>query len=108
MTTTSSYQTQLQAIGSSLTETGDILLYGCNVAQGDVGVSFVNSLAQITGADVAASDDLSGGPGQIGDSVLEVTTGSVESGSYDLTSLISSLASLVGTDGNDTLEGNSR
>ena len=101
----SSYQTQLQAIGSSLTETGDILLYGCNVAQGDVGVSFVNSLAQITGADVAASDDLSGGPGQIGDSVLEVTTGSVESGSYDLTSLISSLASLVGTDGNDTLEG---
>ncbi len=26
------YQTALQAIGSSLTSTGDILLYGCNVA----------------------------------------------------------------------------
>ena len=55
-----SYQTQLQAIGASLTDTGDILLYGCNVAQGDVGRSFVNSLAQITGADVAASTDLTG------------------------------------------------
>ena len=49
-----SYQSQLQAIGSSLTATGDILLYDCDVAQGDAGVSCVNSLAQITGADVAA------------------------------------------------------
>jgi hypothetical protein len=31
------YQTQWQAIGSSLTATGDMLLYGCNVAAGDVG-----------------------------------------------------------------------
>lgn len=65
-------QTQLQAIGSSLTETGDILLYGCNVAQGDVGVSFINSLAQISGADVAASDDATG---ISGDWQLEAASG---------------------------------
>ena len=31
------YQTQLTTIGHALTDTGDLLLYGCNVAQGDVG-----------------------------------------------------------------------
>lgn len=61
-----SYQTQLQAIGSSLSETGDILLYGCNVAQGDIGGSFVNLFAQITGADVGASNDLTGADNGIG------------------------------------------
>ena len=98
----SSYQTQLQSIGSSLAETGDILIYGCNVAQGDFGVNFVNSLAQITGADVAASDDISGASG---DSILEVTSGSIASDSYDLSLLTSNLALLSGTDGNDTIEG---
>lgn len=74
----SSYQTQLQAIGSSLTVTGDILLYGCNVAQGDVGVSFINSLAQITGADVGASNDASGSQILGGDWQLEVTSNLIE------------------------------
>lgn len=54
------YQSQLAGIGSALAETGDILLYGCNVAQGDVGLQFIMSLAQATGADVAASDDATG------------------------------------------------
>jgi len=31
-TTLTHYRTQLQAIGSSLKETGDLLLYGCDVA----------------------------------------------------------------------------
>ncbi len=44
-------------IGRSLTETGDILLYGCNVAAGEGGRAFVDQLARVTGADVAASDD---------------------------------------------------
>jgi hypothetical protein len=54
------YQSQLVAIGSSLAETGDILLYGCNVAQRDEGQKFINALATKTGADVAASTDLTG------------------------------------------------
>ena len=87
-----SYQTQLQAIGASLTETGDILLYGCNVAQSDIGISFVNSLAQITGADVAASIDASGSLARGGDSDLERATGGVESSALDLEKLPGVLA----------------
>ena len=48
------YNNQLAAIGASLTATGDIFLYGCDVAAGDAGQRFVNDLAVITGADVAA------------------------------------------------------
>ena len=72
----------LSQIGSSLTETGDIMLYGCDVAQGDVGQEFVLALANATDADVAASIDKTGAMilggnwdleyshGEIGDSLL--------------------------------------
>jgi Ca2+-binding RTX toxin-like protein len=104
-----SYQTQLQAIGSSLTETGDILLYGCNVAQGDLGVSFVNSLAQITGADVAASDDVTGATSLNGDWDLEISTGSViatiDGAGYEGSLGTTGNDSLVGGEGNDTISG---
>ena len=46
-----------QSCSNSLPE---ILLYGCNVAQGDKGNNFISKLSEITGADVAASDDLTG------------------------------------------------
>ena len=55
-----SYGVQLASIGGSLTDTGYILLYGCNMAKGDIGLQFITSLAQYTGADVAASDDATG------------------------------------------------
>ena len=54
------YQQQLEQIGKSLSSNGDLLLYGCDVAQGNNGQVFINSLAQLTGADVAASNDLTG------------------------------------------------
>ena len=54
------YQSQLATIGASLTESGDILLYGCNVAQGATGIQFIQSLAYVTGADVAGGDDITG------------------------------------------------
>jgi uncharacterized delta-60 repeat protein len=73
-----SYQSQLASIGGALTETGDILLYGCNVAQGDVGLQFVTSLAQYTGADVAASSDATGAAALGGDWVLERAVGKVD------------------------------
>jgi len=76
--TLNQYQTQLSQIGSSLTENGDILLYGCNVAAEKTGVDFIGKLAQATGADVAASDDLTGAEGKGGNWVLEQTTGDVQ------------------------------
>ena len=55
-----SHTAELAAIGKALTADGDLLLYGCNVAQSNAGLDFIGKLAQATGADVAASDDLTG------------------------------------------------
>ena len=82
------HQAALARIGSSLSEAGDILLYGCEVAANATGADFIGRLAQLTGADVAASDDLTGAAALGGDWVLEVTTGPVETsaisaGSYE-------------------------
>ena len=72
------YATQLALMGSALTSAGDLLLYGSNVAAGEQGRQFIETLSQITGADVAASDDPTGGTAAGGDWVLEVQTGTVE------------------------------
>ncbi|HLF97304.1 MAG TPA: DUF4347 domain-containing protein [Methylococcaceae bacterium] len=74
------YQTELAVIGSALTDTGDLLLYGCNVAQGEEGIAFLNDLSRLTGADIAASTDLTGAGSLGGDWVLEASTGVIEAG----------------------------
>jgi VCBS repeat-containing protein len=76
--TLGSYAAELALLGNALTENGDLLLYGCNVAAGDQGQHFIETLSQMTGADVAASDDPTGGTVAGGDWVLEVQVGSVE------------------------------
>jgi hypothetical protein len=75
----SMYALHLGNIGRALTQSGDVLLYGCNVAQGDVGVPFVNELALAIGADVAASDDATGGALTAGNLDLEVHSGQINS-----------------------------
>ena len=86
----SSYSVALQRIGSSLSATGDILLYGCNVAQDESGLGFITQLANLTGADVAASNNLTGFGG---DWDLEVSKGIIES-----ESAISQVAQIQYTD----------
>ncbi|QXH95208.1 DUF4347 domain-containing protein [Pseudomonas ogarae] len=66
----------LAQIGQDMNAGGDILIYGCYTAEGDRGLSLVNSLAQLTGRDVAASDDRTG---LGGDWNLEIATGTIES-----------------------------
>lgn len=73
------YQAQLQSWGNALTKEADILFYGCNLASSPEGVQFVKEIAALTGADVAASDDLTGNRALGGDWDLEVFTGSIES-----------------------------
>ncbi len=90
-----SYQSQLENIGHALTDNGDLLLYGCNVGAGATGQQFVESLAQMTGADVAASDDVTGGVAVGGDWVLEVTSGNVETGMYFESSGLSGYGELL-------------
>ncbi len=74
----SKYTSQLKKIGSSLSATGDLLLYGCDVAKGDDGTAFINSLANVTKADVAASIDFTGAASFGGDWDLENHTGVIE------------------------------
>ncbi|MBL1175184.1 DUF4347 domain-containing protein [Pantanalinema sp. GBBB05] len=72
-----SYRNDFQTWTSALTADADILLYGCNVAQGEVGRTFVQQLAQLTGADIAASQDWTGSTQLGGNWVLEVNTGEI-------------------------------
>ncbi|CAD5981544.1 Cell wall protein IFF6 [Planktothrix tepida] len=72
------FNTQLQQWGNALTENGDILLYGCNVVAGETGKNFVKRLSEITGADIAASNDLTGNQILGGDWDLEIVTGNIE------------------------------
>lgn len=59
-TNISQFQSSLQDIGGLLTADADILLYGCNVARDADGKAFIDQLSALTGADVAASTDLTG------------------------------------------------
>ena len=73
--TMAQYASQLAEIGSHMTSNGDILLYGCDVAAGEAGQVFIAGLAQATGADVAASTNLTGSAAAGGDWVLEASAG---------------------------------
>ncbi|MEL7314997.1 MAG: DUF4347 domain-containing protein, partial [Cyanobacteria bacterium J06559_3] len=63
----------------ALSDEADILLYGCEVAKGAAGEAFVTELSQLTGADVVASDDLTGNAALGGNWQLEFATGTIES-----------------------------
>ena len=73
------YAGDFAAWGEKLTERGDILLYGCNLAAGDPGQAFARRLSELTGAEVAASIDNTGTSQQTGDWDLEFRTGRLES-----------------------------
>ncbi|MBF0187723.1 MAG: DUF4347 domain-containing protein [Magnetococcales bacterium] len=74
----SSHQESLASWAEALTTEADILLYGCDVAAGESGERLLSALADITGADVAASTDATGSQDQGGDWVLESETGAIE------------------------------
>lgn len=76
--------TELASWRDALTGNADILLYGCNVADGELGIRFVDRVAEVTGADVAASDDLTGNAQLGGDGVLEQRTGLIEASTLAL------------------------
>lgn len=73
------YQSEFQLWAKSLTNDADILIYGCEVAQGDAGKAFLQHFSQLTGADIAASDDLTGNATLNGDWNFEVNTGEIAS-----------------------------
>lgn len=72
------YANDLAVIGSALSESADILLYGCNFGEGVAGQAAATVLSAATGADVAASVDRTGTASQGGNWQLELATGAIE------------------------------
>jgi len=72
------YSPLLQQWGKALSERGDILLFGCSVAAGESGAAFVRRLSFIAGADIAASDNLTGSAALGGDWELKFATGEIK------------------------------
>ncbi len=62
-------------IGQHMTADGDIMIYGCNVAGSLDGEMLISNIANLTGADVAASVDDTGARG---DWDLEYTVGTID------------------------------
>ncbi len=52
--------TQIKSWGNALAPGADLLIYGCDVAQHADGRALVDALSRLTGADVSASEDLTG------------------------------------------------
>ena len=71
-------QDQFLAWSNALADDADILIYGCNLAASESGEMLVESLASLTGADVAASDDLTGHESLGGDWELEYRAGEID------------------------------
>jgi trimeric autotransporter adhesin len=66
------------AWSQGFSDQADILIYGCNFAENQIGQQSVRSLAQITGADVAASIDSTANIAQGGNWFLEHQQGAIE------------------------------
>lgn len=62
-----------------LSHGADLLIYGCATADSDSGRALLDALAQLTGADVAASSNNTGSTEAGGDWTLEVATGKIDS-----------------------------
>ena len=98
------YAEQLAQIGGHLGHSGDILLYGCEVAQGKTGQTFIEQLARLSGVNVAASATLTGAANLGGNWILEAHAGLIKSTTLQL-SYGSVLAVFTGTPGDDVLTG---
>ncbi|MGH8483098.1 MAG: DUF4347 domain-containing protein, partial [Pseudomonas sp.] len=74
----------LESIGAALKADGDLMLYGCDVGAGEKGQAFLDQLATITGADVAASVDDTGAATRGGNWSLERSSGLIETGALQV------------------------
>lgn len=73
------YAAELVTWQQSMTADADLLIYGCDLTASEDGIELTESLNALLGADIAASDDLTGHASLGGDWELETTVGTVES-----------------------------
>lgn len=90
--TLSSVSSTLQALGQRLSADADILFYGCDVGASEEGRALIGQIADLTGADVAASTDPTGSSSLGGDWELEAHSGVIEAASIAPLNFDSTLA----------------
>ncbi|AAQ58142.1 conserved hypothetical protein [Chromobacterium violaceum ATCC 12472] len=101
-----SRQAELATIGQALRPGGDILLYGCDVAEGSDGAALVNAIARESGRVTAGSTDPTGAASLGGDWTLEYSTGLLHAAALDLPGYNGLLTRPTsGTTAFDTLDG---
>ncbi len=98
----SGYAGEIAGWADGMTDEADLLFYGCNLAGNQAGAAFVETLGTLTGADVAASDDLTGAAKSGGDWELETRFGNVEteslsSANFDGVLVVTDSGFVVGT-----------
>ena len=72
------YQQQLAEVGAALKPGGDLLLYGCDVAQSSTGTAFLGDLAAATGVtNIAAASHVVGAAAEGGSWSLDVDLGTI-------------------------------
>jgi len=72
------YKEQIQTWSRALSADADLLFYGCDLAAGEDGRTLLETIGNITGADVAASTDKTGNTLLGGDWILEYKIGRLE------------------------------
>jgi CSLREA domain-containing protein len=75
---TASSKTVGLSVESTTKSPANLLIYGCNVADGDAGAEFIAKLHQLTGANIAASRQRTGNAALGGNWDLEVRTSDME------------------------------
>jgi Ca2+-binding RTX toxin-like protein len=75
---TQQYSVEMAVIKQALSEQADILIFGCDFAKGQAGQEAAILLGQLTGAEVAASNDVTGHTSLGGDWDLEIMIGTIE------------------------------
>lgn len=95
----------LKTIGASLSDNGDLLLYGCKVGADASGQQFLNQIASLTSADVAASTDNTGSAALGGNWTLERSTGAIEARSLSAdAALVAGYQALLAAPGYETFD----
>jgi len=72
------YQAEIEQWGANLGPNAALFIYSCFTALGAIGEGFINTLADLTGATVAASTNATGSANYGGDWNLEYQTGNLE------------------------------
>ena len=101
----SSHEDAFASIGEHVTDDGDIMLYGCNLADSEAGQRLVDHIADVTQADVAASIDSTGIGGNW---ELEYQAGLVETSALDGTDYLYNLTNRTVTVSDDSGAGSLR